>query len=67
MIVTPFVGVFAERYGSRNIGGFSLIATAILSTLTPIAARILWLSIVLRFCTGLVMVSEFYANSDVGQ
>lgn len=56
MVIKPFIGVFAERYGARNIGGISLIVTAILSTLTPVAASILWVSIVLRFCTGFVMV-----------
>lgn len=59
MIITPFVGVFVERYGARNIGGISLIIAAILSTLTPTAASILWISIVLRFCTGFVMVRLF--------
>lgn len=52
----PFVGVFAERYGSRNIGGISIIIATILPALTPLTASIFWITIVLRFCLGVVMV-----------
>lgn len=57
MIVSPLTGIFAERYGTRYIGGVSLIAATILTTLTPISANILVVAIIIRFFTGIVMVN----------
>lgn len=59
IFITSFTGVFAERYGSRRIGGFALITATILTALTPLSANFLWLTIVLRFFTGVVVVSNF--------
>lgn len=55
----PIAGVFAERYGARYIC-VSFIAAALITSLTPVASKILWLTIVLRFLSGLVIVNKFY-------
>lgn len=57
-VATTFVaGIFAERYGARKVVGFSIILGAILSSLAPVAANFLWLSILLRFFTGMTMAT----------
>ncbi|KAG4078959.1 hypothetical protein HA402_010911 [Bradysia odoriphaga] len=56
--VTMFIaGIFAERYGARKVIGFGIITAAILSGVAPVAANYLWLSIVVRFCSGMAMAT----------
>lgn len=57
-VTTTFVaGIFAERYGPRKVAGFGITLGAILSAVAPVAANYLWLSIIVRFFTGMSMVS----------
>ncbi|XP_037031059.1 sialin-like, partial [Bradysia coprophila] len=58
VVVTTFIaGVLAERYGARKVVGVGLTAAAILSGVTPVAANYLWLSIGVRFGSGMAMAT----------
>lgn len=55
-VATTFIaGIFAQRYGARKVVGIGIITAALLSGVTPLAANYLWLSIVVRFCSGMAM------------
>lgn len=56
VIVTFVAGVLAEKYGPRIVIGSAIMSGAILTALTPIAAKFLWLSIMIRLLTGIAMV-----------
>jgi len=52
-------GVIAGRYGARNILGLAFAIAAILSTVSPVCAQHLWLTIFNRFLIGVVMGITF--------
>lgn len=47
----------SERYGARKVVGVSVIIGAILSAIAPAAATSLWLSITVRFFSGMTMAT----------
>lgn len=56
VVVLSFAGIFSERYGPRKVVAFSVVTSAIFQALAPVGANFLWLTIVLRFFTGISMV-----------
>lgn len=48
--------MIAGRYGTRNILGLAFAIAAVLAAVSPIGANFLWLTILIRFLTGVVMV-----------
>lgn len=56
LVATTFIsGLLAERYGARKVIGIGVIVAAILSAVTPVSANYLWLSVLVRLCTGMAM------------
>jgi len=54
-VACSFAGIFAGRYGARNILGCSFGFVAILLAVSSVAAQYLWLTIFIRFLTGVAM------------
>lgn len=56
--MSSFAGVLAEQYGPRKILAVVFAMAAVLSSVSPVSSQFLWLAILIRFLTGVMMVAQ---------